>query len=354
MIPEEDTAHAVSRLGAPGTNPLIDPWEGALLRSSSLSLRERTLAVDVDQFSNEPIYRATVPCPQIIEDLQQLVEFDALKEKHQARAAKVGILTLAAGALCLFVGFIAMDGEGVGMPLAWAGTALALVGIGAFIVRARHQRLNLENRRYELASCLVGLLRADIAPDEPVTLELDLRPADHEDKYQNESKTRSGWNVKHYLDTWLSLQGRLLDGTHFRVEMTERTQERKRTKTNVRGKTKYQSKQKSDALLRVRLRVKPERYQHLGRLGHQAEGAVQLLKGTQLKELTVEADRVDMTLHLASPWSAGEEPPPGPGSGTRPAPLNGQRMVAMALLSLYQLLNLSRAIDKKAVHSRAG
>ncbi|OJT23877.1 hypothetical protein BO221_18120 [Archangium sp. Cb G35] len=312
------------------------------------------MAVDVDQFSNEPIYRATVPCPQIIEDLQQLVELDALKEKQQDRATKVGTLTLAAGVLCLFVGFMVMGGEGVGMPLTWAGTALALVGIGAFIVRSRHQRLNLENRRYELASRLVGLLQADIAPDEPVTLELDLRPETHSDKYQNESKTPSGWNVKHYLDPWLSLQARLLDGTHVRLEMTQRVQLRNRTKTNIRGKTKYQSKELSDALLRVRLRVKPERYQHLERFGSRAEGAVQLLKGTQLKDLTVEADRVDMTLHLASPWAAGNEPPPGPGSGTGPAPLNGQRVVAMALLSLYQLLNLSRALDKKAVHSRAG
>ena len=136
--------------------------------------------------------------------------------------------------------------------------------------------------------------------------------------------------------------------------MTQRVQQRSRTKTNIRGKTKFQSKELSDALLRVRLRVKPERYQHLERFGARAEEAVQLLKGTQLKDLTVEADRVDMTLHLASPWTAGEEPPPGPGSGTRPALLNGQRVVAMALLSLYQLLNLSRALDKKAVHSRAG
>ena len=128
------------------------------------------MAVDVNQFSNEPIYRATVPCPQIIEDLQQLKEIDALKEKQQARATKVGTLMLAAGVLCLFVGFMMMDGEGAGMPLAWAGTALAIVGIGAFIVRANHQRLNLENRRYELTSRLVGLLQADIAPGEPVTL----------------------------------------------------------------------------------------------------------------------------------------------------------------------------------------
>ncbi|HYO68400.1 MAG TPA: hypothetical protein VEU33_20195 [Archangium sp.] len=317
------------------------------------------MAVDVDQFSNEPIYRATVPCPQVLEDLQQLGELDALKEQKQARASTVGGLTLPAGVLCLFVGIMGMDGEGIGMALAWSGMALVLVGIAALIARSRNQRLNLENRRYELASRLVALLQADIAPDEPVTLELDLRPDTHPDKYQNESRTPSGWKVKHYLDPWLSLQGRLLDGTHLRVEMTHRIQLRNRTKTNARGKTKSKSKQLSDVLLRVRLRVKPERYQHLERLGARAEGAVQLLKGTQLKALTVEADRVDLTLLLDAPWAVGNEPRPSPGSNpgnrsTGPAPLNGQRVVAMALLSLYQILNLSRALDKKAVHSRAG
>jgi hypothetical protein len=317
------------------------------------------LAVDLDQFSNAPIYRATVPCSQALEDLQQLGQLDAHREKKQRQASLVGGSTLVAGILGLLVGFPGLQGEGIGEVLGWGGVGLILVGLVALIQSSRYQQLNLENRRYELASRLVGLLQADIAPDEPVTLELDLRPETHSDKYQNESRTPSGWKVKHYLDPWLSLQARLLDGTHLRLEMTARVQLRSRTKTNARGKTKHKSRQLSDALLRVRLRVKPERYQHLERLGAKAEGAMQLLKGTQLKDLTVEADRVDMTLHLDSPWSAGNEPRPSPGSGPGnrspgPTPLNGQRVVAMALLSLYQLLNLSRALDKKAVHSRAG
>lgn len=313
------------------------------------------MAVDVEQFSNEPIYRATMPCTQVLEELQHLGQLDALKEKQQARASSVGSTTLAAGVLCLFIGIFGMGGEGIGMPLAWGGTVLALVGIAAFNVRARNQRLNLENRRYELTARTVTLLQADIAPDEPVTLELDLRPETHADKYQDESRTPSGWTVKHYLDPWLCLHGRLLDGTHFRVEMTERIQLRNRTKTNARGKTKFQSKRLSDAFLRVRLRVKPERYQHLERLGGKARGAVQMLTGTQLKALTVEADRIDMTIHVGAPWVAAQEPRPGPGTRTTgPAPLNGPRVVATALLGLYQLLNLSRALDKKAVHSRVG
>ena len=311
------------------------------------------MAVDVDQFSKEPIYRASLPCTQVLEDMQWLGELDDLKEKQQARASAVGSGTLAAGVLCLFVGFFLLGGAGMAAVLGWAGAVLALVGITALVMRSRYERLNLENRRYQLASRVVGLLQADISPDEPVTLELDLRSETHPDKYQNESRTPSGWKVRHFLDPWLSLQGRLLDGTHFRLEMTERIQLRNRTKTTPRGKTKSKNKRLSDSLLRVRLRVKPERYQHLGRLGSRAKGAVQMITGTRLKDLTVEPDRVDMTLHLGAPWIATNEPRPSPGS-TSPSPLDGPRVVATALLGLYQLLNLSRALDKKAVHPRAG
>lgn len=312
------------------------------------------MAVDVEQLSKELIYRAQAPCARVLEELRQLGELDTLKEKQQSQALTVSVATLGGGLSALYVGFSTLGRVfGAQQLLSWSGAALLLVSSVAFVIRTRHRRLNLENRRYELASHVVGLLQADISPEEPVTLELDLRPDTHSDKYRDESKTPSGWTVKHYLDPWLSLQGRLLDGTHLRLEMAERVQLRKRTKTNFRGKTKFQSKRLSDALLRVRLRVKPERYQHLRRLGSQAKGAVQLLKGTRLKALTLEADRVDMTLLLESPWLAVREPRPDSGR-TSTDPLDGPRVVAMALLSLYQILNLSRALDKKAVHPPRG
>jgi hypothetical protein len=314
------------------------------------------LAVDVDQLSKERIYRAQAPCARVLEELQQLRDLDGVHEKRQSGAFNIGCGTMIIGALMGFFGLVTADADGDPglLPFLLGGAVLLiLVGIVAFVMRGRYERLNLENRRYQLVSQTVGLLQADISPEEPVSVELDLRPDTDPDKLRNEGRTRTGWKVKYYLDPWLSLQGRLLDGTHFRLEMTERVEVRSRTKTNARGKTKHKSKQFSDALLRVRLRVKPERYQHLGRLGSQAKGAVQILKGTRLKALTLEADRVDMTLLVESPWIAVSEPGPNPGS-TSPGPLNGPRVVAMALLSLYQILNLSRALDKKAVHPPTG
>ncbi|HEX5747561.1 MAG TPA: hypothetical protein VFZ09_15045 [Archangium sp.] len=313
------------------------------------------MAVDVEQFRKERIYRAQAPCTQVSEELQHLGDLDRVHEKKELRTHSVGVLSMIGSLPVGFIGLAMSDEESGPSLLLWMGVLMFFGGLVSFLMSKRYKRLNLENRRYELASRVVGLLRADMAPEEPVTLELDLREDSHPDKYQNESRTPSGWKVRHYLDPWLSLQARLLDGTHLRLEMTERLQLRSRTKTNARGKTKYQNKRLSDAFLRVRLRVKPERYQHLGRIGSRAQGAVQVMTGTQLEDLTVEADRVDMTLYLGNPWSAGNEPRPNPETrSTGPTPLNGQRVVATALLSLYQILNLSRALDKKAVHSRAG
>lgn len=318
------------------------------------SLREhRTLAVDVQQFSKQLIYRASVPCAQVLADLQRLGALDALKEKQRARALLLGWSSLLAAVPLLFLGFGILEDLQLSLVVGWSGALLALVGLSAFILRSHSQRLDLENRRYELASRTVGLLQADISPDEPVTLELDLRPETHPHKFRNNSRTRSGWTVKHYLDPWLSLRGRLLDGTHFHLEMTERIQARSRTKTNRRGRMKFQNKRLSDALVRVRLRVKPERYPPLGRLGARARGAVQLLKGTRLKNLTVDPDRVDLTLIMDVPWRSSDAPPRQP-HPYGPEELNGVRVVATAFLSLYQFLNLSRALDKKVVHPPTG
>jgi hypothetical protein len=220
------------------------------------------------------------------------------------------------------------------------GVLLAVAGVVAFLLRALFSRLNLENRRYELVTRLVRLLQADTAPQEPMTVELDFRPATHSDKFAGEGTTRTGWSVKSYVDRWLSLQTRLLDGTQLRVEMFERTSKRSRTRPSRSGKLKTKYRTVSDALVRVRLQVKPEKYQHLERLESRSWDAVKIPLGTRLKSLAVEEARLEMTVLMKGAWGVENEP----------VEVNAVQVVAMSLLSLYQLLNLSRAIDKKAAH----
>lgn len=301
------------------------------------------MAVDLRKLRAQLIHHTRAPASQVLADLQVLRGLDAEMEKKQARAGTVGCTTALLG-----LGLLLLSTALVPLAPLFAGAAalLLLTALISGIRRFVHKRLNLENRRYELVSRLLELLRADIAPSEPLTLELDLRPDTHAAKFHREGETRTGWKVKHYLDPWLSLQGRLLDGTHFHVELTERVEERSRWKKNSRGKSKHKTKKLSDAIARVQLRVKPERYQHLGRLGPHASQAVQLPPGTQLKRLDVEADRLTLMVLVDSPWDTHE---------TDPTPVNAVRVVAMMFLSLYQVLNLSRAIDKKKVaHSLVG
>lgn len=303
--------------------------------------------VDVDKFSQERVYRTQAPGSQVLRDLDFLRGLDAHHEKLESRMAWAGGGAFVAAVALFVVAFNTNDWENPTLhPVAlWGSVLLVITGIAVFIVRSRYGRLNLENRRYELVTRVVKMLQADTAPQEPMTVELDLCPATHSDKLADTGKTRTGWDVKSYVDRWLSLQARLMDGTHLRVEMTERTDQRSRTKRSRSGKYKMKSKTLSDALVRVRLQVKPEKYQHLERLGARARGAVRLPRGTRLKSLSVEKDRLDMTVLLDDPWGTENAPQ----RNTLPT-VNAVQVVAMSLLSLYQLLNLSRALDKKAAH----
>ncbi len=310
-----------------------------------------TLAVDVKRFNEELVYRTRTSCSQLLEDLRFLRDFDLDKEKGQSRTFSVGCSALLfAGVLLCFLS--SLTTTIFALPVFLGGCAVLLLGTGifSFVRHSRYKRLNLENRRYELVTRMLELLRADISPSEPVALRIDLRPDTDTTKLRGESTTRSGWSVKHYVDPWLSLDGRLLDGTHFSLKMIERVDMRSRSRTNARGKTKTKTRRESDALLRIRLRVKPSRYQHLARLASRAKGAVQLPPGARLKSLHVGEDRVELAVLLEAPWAPRETAPPKNG----PAPMNGARVVAMSFLSLYQLLNLSRALDKKAVHPPVG
>ncbi|HEX8434073.1 hypothetical protein [Archangium sp.] len=314
------------------------------------------MAVDVKRFSEELVYRSRSSCAQLLADLRFLRDFDVDKEKRQGRAFSMGCgALLFAGVILCFVGSLVTNVFAI--PVFLGGCAVLLLGTGiySFVRHSRYKRLNLENRRYELVTRMLELLRADISPTEPVGLQMDLRPETDAGKLRGESRTRSGWSVKHYVDPWLSLEGRLLDGTHFNLKMIERIDMRSRSKRNARGKTKTKTRRESDALLRVRLRVKPSRYQHLQRLGPRAKGAVQLPPGARLKSLHVGKERIDLTVVLEAPWAPRETPPPKDSFPMNaPPPVNGARVVAMSLLSLYQLLNLSRALDKKAVHPPVG
>lgn len=292
------------------------------------------MAFDIDRFRSEQVYRASAPRQAVLADLGVLRTLDAeLERKHQAWSKRGRILGIL-GAVAFVGTFVPV----VGLAL----LGLAVVLLGALLVcnrmAARYRRLDLQDRRYELVTRVLRRLRKDIAPDEPVTVEVDFHPL--EDPRHLTGRGQAGpWNTESYVQRWLSLQVRLMDGTHLRLGMEERLLRRRRTKRNPRGKLKSKQKQKGLALLHVQLRVKPERHPHLARLDARARTAVRLPEEASLARLEVAADGLSLRARLPLDWVAQDE--------VKPLFCDAPRTAVMALLSLYQVLHYSTTLRKQ-------
>lgn len=302
------------------------------------------MAFDIDRFRVEKRYRNTAPVSELMEDLGFLSRFDgemdALKRRWRRRAFIVGGVGAGLFILSNLVNNF-LDSE---QPApSWVsgllpgGIGLLVVAVVLLVKASRFGRNDLEDRRYGLPTLLLRRLGRDIAPEEPVSLELDFHPIDHKSKWKRKGMAGT-WKTNEFEDPWLSLQARLRDGTHLRLGMTEWLQKRSRTKRNARGKYKMKSKQKSGTYLQVQLRVKPERHPELTRLQGAAREAVKLPPTVALTKLQVSEDRLSLRARMDSDWEATET--------VSTQSRDATRACLMMLLSLYQVLNFSTSQRK--------
>ncbi|NMO18005.1 hypothetical protein HPC49_14835 [Pyxidicoccus fallax] len=292
------------------------------------------MAIDFHQLRLERVYRATAPVRGLMADLDTIRGIDAELDRKLAAWSKgkriSGYLALA-GFILAFIPVVGVAGFGL-IPLA----LLSLLVCS--LVASRYQKLDLENRRYELVARILQQLRKDIAPDEPVTVEVDFHPASDPRHLKDQGMVRD-WKTQSFVQRWLSFQVRLLDGTLLRLGMEDRVQTRSRTRRNPRGKYKTKRKQKGVSLLHVQLRVKPERHPQLAGLQEQARKAVRLPKGASLARLDVAEDRLALRARMPHDWTLRED--------VKSPFCDGLRTTMMSLLSLYQVLNYSTGLRKQ-------
>ncbi|QSQ21840.1 hypothetical protein JY651_42955 [Pyxidicoccus parkwayensis] len=289
------------------------------------------MAFDSERLRSERVYRTTAPVSEVLADLVRLRSFDTemegQKEKWSQRALLCGILAGVAavvGVLLIPAGYGAIV-----LGLAWV---LVMAWFVCYRMTSRFRTLELVERRYELVLRLLKRLRRDIAPDAPVTVELDFRSTTEAENCKDRGSVGQ-WLAESFALSWLTLQTRLVDGTHLRLGVEERQQFRRRSLLNARGKYKTKRKQKSAMLLSVQLRVKPEKYPQLTRLTSKAKAAVQLPKAVRLTRLEVTDDRILMRTGMALDGDVKEAP----------------RTFLMMLLSLYQVLNYSTSLRKQGL-----
>lgn len=294
-------------------------------------------------FQETLTYQREADAAALLADLDRIGELDAVAEQLQRRWMIFGVVAIAVPGI---VAFSLASGEMIGAAVA-AGAVGLVAAIYCFVQYKRYRRQNVDDRRYMLTSKLVELLRVDLAPDATVQTKVDLRPVDDKSKLERQGQV-GAWKVRFFRDPWLQLSGRLLDGTSFELSQTDLHQARSKRKRSRSGKIKFKSKTKSAFEAELRLRFKPAKYRHMATLKADAEQAVQLPQGVTMKRLRYSDRELGLRVTSKSSWCVrGPEERVGRG-------IDATRALSLMFLSLYQILNLSKAIQKSAAAGDAG
>ena len=203
------------------------------------------------------IYRLQEKAEQLKQKFKTALQSDTLAEKMKKRWSVVLIV----GGIVAFLGlFAAASMAESGMSWGWllpaAAAVAAVVGLVNFL---RYDRYDLDNRKLELASTLLGALAADTPITESLQLTLDFRDYRKGGSLTGEDK-EGGWlggrvRIYRYEHAWLDLRGRLADGNTYRIGVVDRVTRKEKPK---RKYTKVRETIRGE--VQVQLGVKVSRY----------------------------------------------------------------------------------------------
>lgn len=292
------------------------------------------MPLDLERFKQDPVYTFEGSVAQIRADVQEIRAVDRDAEETLTfwfYVLLAGIALIVAG---IAIGVLASDYSIVGIVIGVMGGVTLLV---ALFQRWQIGHLDFDDRRYELLDGVLNLLNVDIPDDETLRLRLDLRTPEHDSKFTREGYA-GRWQVKYYTDAWLQLEGRFLDGTKFRLQATDKFQSRGRW--GGRRGNKWKTKTKCRYDFEVTLKPKPHKYPHKQTATADLQGALQLPQWCWLKFAQAREDALVLQVWTDADWQVPSE------AKDQTSQFNGVDLVAMMFLSLYQPLNLAKAIDK--------
>lgn len=281
-------------------------------------------------FRETHIYNAAnLPVAEVLADLREIGELGRSLDAGRASHKKIFFISLPLAILSFFFGipFLPMSA-----PIILIAAALCIYGA---IRWAGYSKQVYEPRLPGLALRTLKLLQADMAPNALVNLRLDLRPHEHPEKLLRAGDV-GPWKVKFYLDPWLRMTGRLVDGAAFRLSGNTHWQARRRWKKSASGKSKMKTKKKEATVFSLRLKFKPRKYPRVPELGD-VRGAAQMPAGVALRRISATADAAFVSTKLFR-W---DNLPASRSTALLPS---GAHAVAMMFLSLYQVLNLSKTL----------
>ncbi|MBI3928688.1 MAG: hypothetical protein HY319_24320 [Armatimonadetes bacterium] len=229
-------------------------------------------------------------CIRLLELLAQAHASDKAAEKEKKRGSTVGCT----GCLLTFAAFpvlgLMLDADGSAIP----GIVLVVLGLGAAGWGWRHystyDAFDLDDHKLGAVRRCLELLQVDMRPEGEVTAVVDFRKADTDPFLQHKETVGSSpfgdVMAYQYRQPWLELQGRLLDGTGYSLEIV------RLLKSKVKPKKKGRRKVKSliQDRISVQLRTQSAHYPDVSPLIDSLPA--QLPAQLRIRSLQAQGDRV--------------------------------------------------------------
>jgi len=249
------------------------------------------MPVDIEKLRISCIYEAAAPPAAILSDLDEISKADERFAQVRASRRKTAWSLLGVGLLGIPLMFVA---EELG-PL---GGLMMLFGIGAFIVMMIRaftyaRGFSKARNRVTLLDGIVRRVKTDCDPKVPVQVRV---------LFNNEQRliSEAPWPVRkngkqRFLEnTWVTVDGRLLDGTKF----SERVHETVRARSFVTTRGKHKTKYRSWYLITLRLVYPPERYGDLTAIGPRLAGMIQLTQAAQVRGAKASGKALGATVRM--------------------------------------------------------
>ena len=219
----------------------------------------RALSPAQKQILREQRLEMSMPPDAWIDLLEEISTFD---HDNDASRTLFGRLAIVFGVL-LFVAILLVSKMALPRPellLPTLGGLLLLCIVGWVLLRWR----DVPNNLRQFVMPLLAVLREEMEPKAKLTLEMDYRGAESDEKKVDEQVYKdAGRRIQelHYRDPWLLGKAPLADGGSLEWRIEDRVRKRKIRKRNARGKTKFKTKYKVKRCLNVRLLLGRKRYQ---------------------------------------------------------------------------------------------
>lgn len=298
------------------------------------------MALDMKAFRKRLSYAHTGPSSTVLSDLGAIARLDEHAQQKKKKFSTLAWSSFAATILFLIVAVMIAEVSRAVAIFFFALMPIAFILCIVFTVILRYwSRVDVPDVRHKLPKQLLDMLGRDMEKGASTNLGIDFSsPTQRRKKtHSGPHPYRRGWKRDYFEDGWLSLQGRLLDGTTYTFKTNEiwiRSHGWKRSRS---GKRKHKSKIKPKALeLDLFLHFSRKRYGAVSVLEKDITDAIKLPTGVQLKKIKVDDHKMGLRVKIGpSDWS-----------GFNPQLVSGT--ATSMFLSLYHVLNLAQKLSKAA------